>query len=65
MFIVYIIFTLLCCLITYKLTCYQLIKLDKINSKGFESHQKYICKALDEIAEIKTDVIKIKKDIYQ
>ena len=50
---------------TYKITCYQLVKLDKINSKGFDAHQEYICKALDEIAQIKTDVNKIKKDIYQ
>ena len=28
-------------------------------------HQEYICKALDEIAQIKTDVNNIKKDIYQ
>lgn len=65
MFIIYIIFTLFCCFITYKITCYQFIKLDKINSKGFDTHQEYICKALDEIANIKKDVNKIKKDIYQ
>lgn len=65
MFILYIIFTVICCFFTYKLTCYQLIKLDKINNKGFDSHQEYISKALEEIAQIKTDVINIKKDIYQ
>lgn len=65
MLIFYILFTLLCCFITYKITCYQIVRLDKINSKGFEFHQEYICKALDEIATIKTDVIQIKKDICQ
>lgn len=65
MIIIYILFTLICCFMTYKITCYQFIKLDKANSKGFDMHQEYICKALDEIADIKTDVIKIKKDIYQ
>ena len=65
MMILYILFVLLCCFMTYKITCYQLVKLDKINSKGFDAHQEYICKALDEIAQIKTDVNKIKKDIYQ
>lgn len=65
MIILYILFTLMCCFITYKITCYQFIKLDKTNSKGFNMHQEYICKALDEIAQIKTDVIKIKKDIYR
>lgn len=65
MWLMYIAFTIFCCFLTYKFTCYQLIKLDKANSKGFDSHQEYICKALDEIAQIKTDVIKIKKDIYQ
>lgn len=61
----YIIFTVICCFFTYKMACYQLIRLDKINSKGFDSHQEYISKALNEIAKIKTEVIKIKKDIYQ
>ena len=65
MIILYILFVLICCFFTYKITCYQFIKLDKINSKGFDNHQEYICKALDEIAQIKTDVNKIKKDIYQ
>lgn len=65
MWIVYILFTLLCCFLTYKFTYYQFIKLDKSNMKGFDVHQEYICKALDEIAQIKTDVIQIKKDIYQ
>lgn len=65
MIILYFLFTLACCFITYKLTCYQFIKLDKANSKGFDMHQEYICKVLDEIAQIKTDVNKIKKDIYQ
>ncbi len=65
MFILYILFTIICCFSTYKFSCYQLIKLDKINSKGFDTHQDYICKALDEIVQIKTDVNKIKKDIYQ
>jgi hypothetical protein len=65
MFILYILFTIICCYLTYRFTCYQVVKLDKVNSKGFDTHQEYICKALDEIATIKTDVIKIKKDIYQ
>ncbi len=65
MLIFYILFTLVCCFVTYKVACYQFIKLDKINSKGFDAHQEYICKALDEIATIKTDVIQIKKDIYR
>ena len=65
MLVLYIIFTLICCFITYKIACYKFIELDKVNSKGFDTHQEYICKALDEIASIKTDVIKIKKDIYQ
>ncbi len=65
MFLLYILFTFICCFITYKVACYQLIKLNEINNKGFNSHQEYICKALDEIAQIKTDVINIKKDIYQ
>ncbi len=63
--IIYILFTLVCCYITYKVTCYQFIKLDKANSEGFDIHQEYIYKALDEIAKIKTDIIKIKKYIYQ
>lgn len=65
MWILYILFTVLCCFLTYKFACYQFVKLDEINSKGFDAHQEYICKALDEIANIKNDVIKIKKDIYQ
>ena len=65
MFIFYLLFTLLCCFVTYKVACYQFIKLDKINSKGFDLHQEYICKALDEIANIKNDVNKIKEDIYR
>ena len=65
MWILYILFVLVCCFFTYKFATYQLVKLDKINSKGFDTHQEYICKALDEIARIKTDVNKIKKDIYQ
>ena len=65
MFLLYILFTIVCCFFTYKFACYKLIKLDKINNKGFDTHQEYICKALDEIASIKTDVNKIKKDIYQ
>lgn len=65
MIILYILFTLICCFITYKFTCYQFIKLDKVNQKGFDMHQEYIGKALDEIAKVKNDVNKIKKDIYQ
>lgn len=65
MFILYILFTLICCFVTYKFSCYQIMKLDKINNKGYENHTNFICKALDEIASIKTDVNKIKKDIYQ
>lgn len=65
MIILYILITLLCCFITYKYTCYKFIKLDKTNSKGFDIHQEYICKALDEIAQIKNEVNQIKRDIYQ
>lgn len=65
MWILYILFTVMCCIVTYKFACYQFVKIDKANSKGFDMHQEYIGKALDEIAQIKTDVIKIKKDIYQ
>ncbi|MCI8965570.1 MAG: hypothetical protein HFJ43_04385 [Clostridia bacterium] len=65
MWLLYIIFTVFCCFLTYRFTCYQLIKLDKINNKSFDAHQEYISKALDEISQIKTDVIQIKKDIYQ
>ena len=65
MLLLYILFVIFCCFITYKITCYQVIKLDKANNIGFDAHQEYLCKALDEIAKIKTDVIKIKKDIYQ
>ena len=65
MIILYILFTLICCFITYKFACYQFVKLDKTNQQGFDIHQEYIGKALDEIANIKSDVNKIKKDIYQ
>lgn len=65
MWILYILFTFFCCFVTYKFTCYQVIKLDKENQKGFDIHQEYLGKALEEIAKIKTDVIEIKKDIYQ
>lgn len=65
MWILYLIFTVLCCWITYKISCYQFIKSDKINSKGFDLHQEYMGKILDEIAQIKTDVNQIRKDIYQ
>lgn len=65
MWLLYILFTVACCFATYRFTCYQFIKLDKSNMKGFDVHQEYICKALDEIAQIKTDVNKIKRDIYQ
>ena len=64
MWLLYIIFTFSCCFITYKLTCHRIIELDKINNKGFDLHQEYICKAFDDIADIKNNVIKIKKDIY-
>ncbi len=64
MIILYFLFTLVCCFITYKLTCYQFIKLDKANQEGFDMHQEYIEKALDEIAKVKNAVNKIKKDIY-
>lgn len=65
MWMLYLFFTIICCWITYQITCYQFIKMDKTNSKGFDIHQEYICKALDEIANIKNDVNQIKKDIYQ
>lgn len=55
----------MCCLVTYKITCYQVVKLDKTNQTGFDMHQEYIGKALDEIASLKNDVNQIKKDIYQ
>lgn len=61
----YILFTIICCLFTYKFTCYQIIKLDRTKDKFIDLHQNYLCKALDEIAQIKNDVINIKKDIYQ
>ena len=50
---------------TYKITCYQIIKLNNINLKGFESQSDYIGKSFDEISKIKQDINKIKKDIYQ
>ena len=65
MMLLYFLFTIFCCFLTYKFACYQIIKLDKVNSKGYDTHTEYIGKALDEIATIKTDVIQIKKDIYQ
>lgn len=52
MWVLYILFTLLCCLVTYKIACHQFMKLDKINSRGIDAHQEYICKALEEIANI-------------
>lgn len=65
MFLLYLAIVVICCFLTYKISCYQFIKLDKTNSKGLDIHQKYICEALDEIANIKDDVNQIKKDIYQ
>lgn len=65
MFILYIFIVVFCCFVTYKITVSKMIKLDKVNIKGFDVHQEYISKALDEIAKIKTDVNQIKEDIYQ
>lgn len=65
MWILYILFTIICCFATYKFTCHNVIKLDKANGECIDIHQEYLVKALDEIAKIKTDVIQIKKDIYQ
>lgn len=65
MWILYIVFVVICCCLTYKFTCYQFIKLDKINSKGFDIHQEFLSKAFDEIRQIKTDINQIKRDIYQ
>lgn len=64
MWLLYSIFTISCCWITYKITCNQCMQLDKTNKNGFDLYQKYINKALDEIASIKSDVNQIKKDIY-
>jgi hypothetical protein len=65
MFILYLLIVLVCCFLTYKITCYQIIKLNNINLKGFESQSDYIGKSFDEISKIKQDINKIKKDIYQ
>lgn len=65
MFIIYMLFMILCCYITYKVTCYQIIKLNNINLKGFETQCDYIGKSFDEISKMKQDINKIKKDIYQ
>lgn len=65
MWILYIVFVVICCYLTYKFTCYQFIKLDKINNKGFDMHQEFLGKAFDEIRQIKTDINQIKRDIYQ
>ena len=65
MFLIFILSIVFSCYITYKIVCYKFIKLDKYNCKEFDIQQKYICKALDEIAKIRVDVNKIKKDIYQ
>lgn len=65
MFILYLLIVLVCCFLTYKITCYQIIKLNNINLKDFESQSDYIGKSFDEISKIKQDINKIKKDIYQ
>ena len=65
MFILYLLIVLVCCFLTYKITCYQIIKLNNLNLKGFESQSDYIGKSFDEISKIKQDINKIKKDIYQ
>ncbi len=64
MFILYLFIIFICCFFTYKITISKVIKLDKANIKGFDSHQEYICKVLDEIAQLKTDMNQVKKDIY-
>ncbi len=65
MFILYLLIVLVCCFLTYKITCYQIIKLNNINLKGFESQSDYIGKSFDEISKIKQDIDKIKKDLHQ
>ena len=65
MWILFVLFIIICCFITYKVTCYQVLKIEKNNSKFLDLHQDYIVKTLDEIVNIKKDVIQIKKDIYQ
>ena len=65
MFIVYFFIIIICCFITYKITCHQIIKLNDINLKGFENQSNYIGKTFDEISKIKHDISEIKRDIYQ
>ena len=64
-FILYLLIVIVCCFLTYKITCYQIIKLNDINLKGFETQCDYIGKSFDEISKIKHDIDEIKKDIYQ
>lgn len=65
MFILYILFTILCCYLTYIFTCKQICKLNDLNLKGLETQCDYIGKSFDEISKMKQDISKIKKDIYQ
>ena len=65
MWILYILFTIICCYVTAILVEKHIVTALKNNDKGFELHQEYIFKSLYEIAQVKTDVIQIKKDIYQ
>lgn len=64
-YFVFFLVCIVCCFITYKITCSKIIKLDKVNIQMFNEHQKYIGISLDEIASLKNAIIQIKKDIYQ
>lgn len=64
-YLIFFLVCIVCCFITYKITCSKIIKLDKTNSQLFNEHQKYIGISLDEIAGLKTAILQIKKDIYR
>lgn len=64
-YFIFFLICIVCCYITYRVTCYKIIKLDKMNSQLLDEHQKYIGISLDEIASLKNAVLQIKKDIYQ
>ena len=36
MILLYFLFTIFSCFITYKIACFQILKLDKVNSKGYD-----------------------------
>lgn len=65
MYLFCVLMCIISCFITYKVTCHRMIELDKNNIKAFDIHQEFLKKSLEEIAGIKSDVIQIKKDIYQ